>query len=247
MLLSASKRRGFTLIELLVVIAIIAILASILFPVFARARENARRTGCANNLKQIALGVMQYTQDYDEKFPIHATSTDPNTGFVLNGMTTSSTTWIKGIMPYVKSIQVFVCPSAQKVSLVAQEPNATNSNSYFANGVVIRRDGTTGTPSPLSVAAVDEAANVIMFQEYINVVNGALQRPYATNTTTYRYFNYTGQGSNRSHFDGGNIAFVDGHVKWRKYSSVCLNEYGVTAATNPCGEIANTVTATGRF
>src|SRR5215216_4432933 len=63
------KRRGFTLIELLVVIAIIAILAAILFPVFARARENARRTSCLSNLKQLSLGIMQYTQDYDERLP----------------------------------------------------------------------------------------------------------------------------------------------------------------------------------
>src|SRR6218665_2214986 len=64
------KRHGFTLIELLVVIAIIAILAAILFPVFARARENARRSACQSNLKQIGLGIMQYTQDYDERYPI---------------------------------------------------------------------------------------------------------------------------------------------------------------------------------
>ena len=64
-----NKRSAFTLIELLVVIAIIAILAAILFPVFARARENARRTSCLSNLKQIGLGVLQYTQDYDEKLP----------------------------------------------------------------------------------------------------------------------------------------------------------------------------------
>src|SRR5687768_5924591 len=62
--------KGFTLIELLVVIAIIAILAAILFPVFARARENARRSSCQSNLKQIGLGFAQYTQDYDEKMPI---------------------------------------------------------------------------------------------------------------------------------------------------------------------------------
>jgi prepilin-type N-terminal cleavage/methylation domain-containing protein len=66
---SRKSTRGFTLIELLVVIAIIAILAAILFPVFARARENARRASCQSNLKQIALGVFQYTQDFDEKFP----------------------------------------------------------------------------------------------------------------------------------------------------------------------------------
>ncbi len=73
-----SKRFAFTLIELLVVIAIIAILAAILFPVFARARENARRSSCQSNLKQIGLGVMQYIQDYDEKYPF--------TGFYVKGL-----------------------------------------------------------------------------------------------------------------------------------------------------------------
>ncbi|RYG63911.1 DUF1559 domain-containing protein, partial [bacterium] len=67
--LSTSRKGAFTLIELLVVIAIIAILAAILFPVFGRARENARRSSCLSNMKQIGLGMMQYTQDYDEKFP----------------------------------------------------------------------------------------------------------------------------------------------------------------------------------
>src|SRR5690606_6779733 len=66
---NSGAKRGFTLIELLVVIAIIAILAAILFPVFARARENARRASCQSNLKQIGLGLMQYTQDYDERLP----------------------------------------------------------------------------------------------------------------------------------------------------------------------------------
>ena len=89
---------AFTLIELLVVIAIIAILAAILFPVFARARENARRSSCLSNLKQIGLGLMQYTQDYDEKYPLGLRGTFGNT-------------WSLDIAPYVKSEQVFRCPS----------------------------------------------------------------------------------------------------------------------------------------
>jgi len=74
------KRKAFTLIELLVVIAIISILAAILFPVFARARENARRANCMSNLKQLALGMMMYTQDYDEKFPNYVGDTSFYTG-----------------------------------------------------------------------------------------------------------------------------------------------------------------------
>ncbi len=92
-------RAAFTLIELLVVIAIIAILASILFPVFARARENARRSSCQSNLKQIGLGIAQYTQDYDEKYPL---------SFRGDGV---NKTWFLDSEPYVKSVQVFRCPS----------------------------------------------------------------------------------------------------------------------------------------
>jgi prepilin-type N-terminal cleavage/methylation domain-containing protein len=136
---SASKmlrrpaRRGFTLIELLVVIAIIAILAAILFPVFARARENARRASCMSNLKQIGLGVMQYVQDYDEKYPsaMYASNylTGPGTwqlataGDGTPGGTYTTLgpneeprnhykTWADSIFPYVKSVQIFKCPSA---------------------------------------------------------------------------------------------------------------------------------------
>ena len=90
---TSSKARGFTLIELLVVIAIIAILAAILFPVFARARENARRSSCQSNMKNIALGFKQYLQDYDEKYP-------------------AKDSWTTAIFTYTKSDQVLRCPSA---------------------------------------------------------------------------------------------------------------------------------------
>jgi prepilin-type N-terminal cleavage/methylation domain-containing protein/prepilin-type processing-associated H-X9-DG protein len=98
------KRSAFTLIELLVVIAVIAILAAVLFPVFARARENARRSSCQSNLKQIGLGLLQYSQDYDEKL-VRAWSGSKN------GTDANSNRWMDAIYPYVKSEQVFNCPS----------------------------------------------------------------------------------------------------------------------------------------
>ena len=101
---SVQGRSAFTLIELLVVIAIIAILAAILFPVFARARENARRSSCQSNLKQIGVGLMQYTQDYDERLPV-LRDTGPYLG---NG---SAYGWVQIIQPYFKSYQIFQCPS----------------------------------------------------------------------------------------------------------------------------------------
>jgi len=94
-------KQGFTLIELLVVIAIIAILAAILFPVFARAREKARQSSCLSNLKQLGLATLMYTQDYDGRFP--AGAYNPGTGYIF---------WYQVIYPYTKNSQIYICPSA---------------------------------------------------------------------------------------------------------------------------------------
>jgi prepilin-type N-terminal cleavage/methylation domain-containing protein len=113
-------RRGFTLIELLVVIAIIAILAAILFPVFGRARENARRSSCVSNLKQIGLAVIQYTQDYDEGMP-----------------RTYAPGFRDVLQPYIKSKQIFICPSAYARKLpgteTARPPEAPAGKQYDGN------------------------------------------------------------------------------------------------------------------
>src|SRR3569833_1496298 len=103
----ARHKRAFTLIELLVVIAIIAILAAILFPVFAKARENARRASCASNLKQIALGLMQYGQDNDEMLPFFFYG--PVGG--ASQPTGPRYKWMDAAFPYIKSEAVFSCPS----------------------------------------------------------------------------------------------------------------------------------------
>src|SRR5690606_18060354 len=105
-MLPKHRRNAFTLIELLVVIAIIAILASILFPVFARARENARRTSCASNLKQIGLAFLHYAQDYDERLPYHRYYSPP-----YNACAAGYAGWPTFVEPYVKNWQLFNCPS----------------------------------------------------------------------------------------------------------------------------------------
>ena len=114
-------RRGFTLIELLVVIAIIAILAAILFPVFARAREKARQSSCLSNVKQLMLAVQQYAQDYDERMPRHGNNPD----------------WTEQIYPYVKNVQVYNCPSSSTAgpSTEADLGNLFNySWNYYSSG-----------------------------------------------------------------------------------------------------------------
>src|SRR5688500_4059572 len=109
----ARKHRGFTLIELLVVIAIIALLAAILFPVFARAREKARRASCQSNLTQIGLGLIQYSQDYDERVAVWRQAVPgyvASTGYPSNPAL-GEMRWADAIQPYVKSEQLFNCPS----------------------------------------------------------------------------------------------------------------------------------------
>src|SRR5690606_3137964 len=111
-----TRQNGFTLIELLVVIAIISILAAILFPVFARAREQARRASCASNFKQLGMAMLQYTQDYDERFPPFSQGAG-NVGFQgFNGA--DGARWGDVIYPYIKNTQIFDCPSGTKTMTV---------------------------------------------------------------------------------------------------------------------------------
>src|SRR4051812_19915023 len=106
----AGVGNAFTLIELLIVIAVIAILATILFPVFARARENARRSSCQSNLKQIGLGIQQYAQDYDE-IMVRAWYDYPASSGIYGYLPESNYKWEDVIQPYIKSTEVFNCPS----------------------------------------------------------------------------------------------------------------------------------------
>ena len=122
------KRKGFTLIELLVVIAIIAILAAILFPVFAQAREKARAVACLSNLKQAGVSYTMYTQDYDETTPLQTspvTARDTNNYFALSGGY-----WYNLLQPYVKNWQVFVCPDRAGTTTSKSNPAglATGAN-----------------------------------------------------------------------------------------------------------------------
>lgn len=153
-----SPRKAFTLIELLVVIAIIALLAAILFPVFGRARENARRSSCQSNLKQIGLGIIQYAADWDGSFP--GNQTDVQTSPVR------SRNWSSTIFPYIKNGQVFVCPSGEKE--VQAQPLMNPAKVYCG---ITANDGSSasalanGEPSRL-VANLSYGRNLIMSNEW---------------------------------------------------------------------------------
>ena len=115
------SRKGFTLIELLIVIAIIAILAAILFPVFASAREKARQSACGSNLKQLGLATLQYVQDYDETYPQGIGGWCTPAGSPPCAWTSDYSGWAGQLYPYVKSVNVFQCPSDTSVP-VADKP-----------------------------------------------------------------------------------------------------------------------------
>ncbi len=197
---SSLPRRAFTLIELLVVIAIIALLAAILFPVFARARENARRSSCLNNLKQIGIGFAQYTQDYDETLPggapYSATAFVPGhwVGVPASpGCTTASPCRpdLGALFPYVKSSQIYICPSDSQGPL--------KRLSYSTNAVCSFRSLADATQSSKTILLIDEGPSL---QDGFLSYSNPADLPSVI------------------HLDGTNFGYLDGHVKSRRPDQV---------------------------
>ena len=210
-----SSRRGFTLIELLVVIAIIAILAAILFPVFARAREKARQASCSSNLKQIGLAAMMYANDYDESFlPMNA------------GSPGGKTIWAATLVqPYVKNMQIFSCPSFAGAGPRVCGCNGANEfERYLSYGFNCGNGGQGGTAMPawrgpmgVKLATMTAPAETLFSGDSgcVNIGPGSLYPSQGTTCPNY----------DARHNEMINLAYCDGHVKSIKPSAIAWNAW----------------------
>jgi len=231
-LASGHKKLGFTLIELLIVIAIIAILAAILFPVFARARENARRASCQSNLKQIGLSIAQYTQDYDEMMV-------PDR--IANPVGGNAVYWQHLVQPYTKSYQVFKCPSESSdlflsnsgpgfPMIVPRSYYANSCNSAAVAGCYTEFNGTSINDRPMQRFGGIHIANFTAPAQTLVVaeLNGTRNEGDIYKKEEIRDVGF------RGHLATTNFLFADGHVKALKPSAT-VTPYNMWLTNNPSG------------
>ncbi len=220
----SAVRPAFTLIELLVVIAIIAILAAILFPVFARARENARKTSCLSNLKQIGLAFMQYTQDYDEAFP-------------LSSYPATNVSWTVSTAPYIKSTQIFRCPSDTAARW--DSPVAPPASNYYTTSYIMNA-WFAGTQPYAKLSAVQAPSQVIILvdantdvtqRDHFHPFNWIVETPanplysgYMHSITFDDAAGATTEIALKRHLDSFNTLYADGHVKNRRWTQAWHQE-----------------------
>lgn len=220
----SSCQSGFTLIELLVVIAIIAILAAILFPVFAKVREKARQISCASNLKQMGLAIVQYSQDYDEQLcPAWNGDADGNPG---NGDNYPGTArWMDLIDPYTKSKGIFVCPDTPDAIYVPHSYNYHQEGGYCIN--VTYYDGTTGHPPitdgifqrSYTLASLPVPSDTVLVTDSNAANNNDFQLAWSNIGSQPSGIGHSDlpwgwiYATGGRHTDRANTLFCDGHVK----------------------------------
>ncbi|MEN6641012.1 MAG: DUF1559 domain-containing protein [Armatimonadia bacterium] len=210
-------RRGFTLIELLVVIAIIAILAAILFPVFAKAREKARQSSCLSNVKQLGLAFLSYAQDYDETLPSQGSN-----GAAFDWYPHR---WYQVIDPYIKNQQILRCPSSTGTTpavdnygaceqVIGYLPHSTSRQGFTIGAYVCP----AGQGNPRALGTIDKPAERVLLADASDFTLGVSFWPGGNYYVKSR------------HNDGANLCFVDGHAKWAKGTyPVMTTKPGITA------------------
>ena len=212
------KRHAFTLIELLVVIAIIAILAAILFPVFAKAREKARQTSCSSNLKQIGLAILQYVQDYDEMMPTHGRD-DTLDAATQQRQAASYPGWIANIIiPYMKSYDLFRCPSKGNWQNGWQNPHDNMRRTAFAYNYVLAwnkslGDLAEGQAGVARLALMWDSANA-----WPDSLRWLVERDFAWFSADNRQWTHW-------HMDRNNFLFADGHVKADSFRAMTWEQF----------------------
>ena len=226
------SRTGFTLIELLVVIAIIAILVAMLFPVFALARESARRTSCLSNVKQLTLAFAQYTQDYDEVLPAGSGGVSNKPGGWIYFNRTPANVPRRGpqpyevtrgsIYPYVKNKQVYVCPDDNEGKI--------SGDSYAANSCIFVGNG-YGFHAGKHLAAFEDTSSWMLFAEEASF------DPLRSSTDDGYFYIVSDTQHNvfsKRHLGGSNLSFLDGHCKALRDSTVIAGKYHTGGENVPC-------------
>ena len=211
------SRRGFTLIELLVVIAIIAILAAILFPVFAKAREKARQSSCLSNIKQMATAEMSYLQDYDERTSPYGNRACAVGGTCLN--------WTAMLLPYIKNAQVLQCPS---VSTHHNTGNALNPGSDY--GIVYNHVAGCGGGNAIGTFQYPAQTALFMDSQMSSTNQGGYWIVYCWLCYPNAHPNGASDGNDQNrvsyrHNEGSNVAYLDGHAKWVNKQTVLTSAY----------------------
>lgn len=195
-------RRAFTLIELLVVIAIIAVLAAILFPAFAQAREKARGISCLSNGRQVGTALTMYSQDYDDHLP-------------LNSHSGAAAGWLVSVQPYLKSLQVYRCPSDASLNWSAPLPGQTSirASSYVTNDYFSPGGGF------LSLSSIERPSECVYLGELADNRTG--DHLHATRWPRPGYLGPTSDPRTelafKRHQGGANFVFVDGHARWHRF------------------------------